>query len=317
MTAEFPLPVVLPALPNTPPLAVGLVALPWEMDRRGEGMGAGPDAILDAGLARWLTESGMAIDGPHRVDLTAEEHGQYGAWHHVGLHGAHLAGAVAVLRRRGSFPLALLGDCTGALGIVAGLQHGGARRPGMVWFDAHADFNTPESTRSGYLGGMPVAIAAGLCLDRLRRQTGIDPPLDSRRIVLAGVRDTDPEEQELIEHHRLAAVRTLDLRGTRRHLREALQRLSDICDSVYIHVDLDVLDPAVAPGMRYPVPGGLTAEELAAAVELCVAHGRAAALGIAAYNAPDDEDHRTLSAAYEVLAGAVRGLHQRASTGGG
>jgi arginase len=304
----------MPALPPVRPGAVriGVVALPWHLDRRGERLGAGPEAILDAGLVSWLKGAGCTVLGPEVIELTADERRQYGAWHKVGLHGAHLAGRVAAIRRRGAFALGLLGDCTGALGMLAGLGQAGARRPGMIWFDAHADFNTPETTLSGMLGGMPVAVAAGLCLHRLRRQVGVEPPLDTRRIVLAGVRDTDPLEQELIEAHRLAAVRTADLKAGRRHLREAMGRLADGCDAIYVHVDLDVLDPADAPGMNLPVPGGPTSAELAAAIELCLSGPAVAALGIASYNAPRDVDQRTLAGVYRVIAGGVRGLAARA-----
>lgn len=304
---------ITPAWPAPLPagVRVGLLALPWHLDRRGEGLGAGPEGILGAGLAGWLEAAGCTVDGPHVVELTDEERRRYGAWHKVGIHGAHLADAVATLRRRGSFPLALLGDCNGSLGMLAGLQRAGARRPGMIWFDAHGDCNTPETTLSGYLGGMPVAVAAGLCLHRLRRQVGVDPPLDTRRIVLAAVRDTDPLEQELIEEHRLAAVRTADLKAERRHLRAAMQKLSDIRDAIYVHVDLDVLDPEDAPGMNFPVPGGPTSDELAAALELCLSFETAAALGIASYNAANDEDSRTLVGIYKVIAGGIRGRAAR------
>ncbi|MGI8554384.1 MAG: arginase family protein [Dehalococcoidia bacterium] len=301
---------VYPELPAVE-LSIGVVALPWNLDRRGQGLGAGPEAILSAGLVDWLGQAGCRVDGPQTIELSEAEQRQYGAWHKVGLHGAHLAGQIAMLRRRNAFPLALLGDCNGALGMLAGLQQAGARRLGMVWFDAHADFNTPETTRSGMLGGMPVAVAAGLCLQRLRTQVGIEPPLDMRRIVLAAVRDTDPLEQKLIEEHRLAAVLTADIKGSRRYLREALGKLSDLCDAIYLHIDLDVLDPEDAPGMNLPVANGPTGGELAAAIELCLSYEKSAALGIASYNAPRDEQNRTLAGVYTVIAGAIRGLAGR------
>jgi arginase len=298
-----------PARPSSPRL--GIVALPWHLDRRGEHLGAGPDAILAAGLPEWLATSGWGVQGPQTIELTEEERRQYGAWHKVGVHGAHLAAAVAAVRRAGSFPLALLGDCNGALGMIAGLQRAGARRLGMVWFDAHADFNTPETTLSGMLGGMPVAVAAGLCLHRLRQAAGIDPPLDPRRIALVAARDIDPLERDLINDHRLAVIDTADLKAGRGRLRETLQFLSSDCDALYIHIDLDVLDPDDAPGMNLPVPGGPSAEELAAAIELCLSFERSAALGIASYNVWKDEDGRTLSGVYRVVAGALCGLTMR------
>lgn len=301
-----------PDLPAASASPIGVVALPWHLDRRGEHLGAGPEAILAAGLPEWLGTSGCAVDGPHTIELSDEERRQYGAWHKVGVHGAHLAATVAAMRKAGSFPLALLGDCNGALGMIAGLQRAGARRLGMVWFDAHADFNTPETTLSGMLGGMPVAVAAGLCLHWLRARAGIDPPLDPRRIALVAARDIDPLEQELVNEHRLAVVETADLKAGRRRLRDTLRYLSAECDALYIHIDLDVLDPDDAPGMNLPVPGGPTAADLAAAIELCLSCERSAALGIASYNVWKDEEERTLTGVFRVIASAVRGLAARA-----
>lgn len=303
----------LAALPGELPVEV--VALPWHLDRRGEHLGAGPEALLGAGLMEWLATAGT-VTGPAVIELTEAERRQYGAWHKVGLTGAHLANAVSGACRRGAFVLALLGDCNGALGMLAGLQAVGARRPGMVWFDAHGDFNTPETTLSGSLGGMPVAVAAGLCLHRLRRQAGIEPPLDTRRIVLAGVRDTDPLEQSLIEEYRLSAVRTADLKSSRRILREAMSRLSDVCDAIYIHIDLDVLDPEENPGMNMPVPGGPTSAELADAIACCLSFPKTVALGIASYNAPRDVEYRTRAGVLRVIAGGMRGLAERAAGSG-
>lgn len=303
----------MPTLPEPPvhDRSIGVVALPWHLDRRAEHLGAGPEAILAAGLPVWLSEAGWRVDGPHTIELTEEERRQYGAWHKVGVHGAHLAETVAALRGRGSFPLALLGDCNGSLGMIAGLQQAGIERLGMVWFDAHADFNTPETTLSGMLGGMPVAVAAGLCLRRLRERAGIRTPLDPRDIVLVAARDIDPLEQELVDEHRLAVVDTADLKQDRRVLRDAMERLSATCEAIYIHIDLDVLDPNDAPGMNLPVPGGPTADELAVAIELCLSFETSAALGIASYNVWKDEDNRTLSGVYRVIAGGVRGLAAR------
>jgi arginase len=129
--------------------------------------------------------------------------------------------------------------------------------------------------------------------------------------VLAGARDIDPLEQELVDEQHLTAVDTADLKAGRRALRAAMEALSEASDAVYVHIDLDVLDPDDAPGMNLPVPGGPTAEELAAAIELCLSFERSAALGIASYNVWKDEQDRTLTGIYRVIAGAVRGLAAR------
>lgn len=274
---------------QAPAADIVLIAVAGYLGQRGTGPADGETVMLAAGLAERLGARGGAVQGPHVVDLTAGEHAAIGAWQRAALHSAHLADAAAALRRRGAFPLALLGDCTGALGMLAGLRRAGARRPGMVWLDAHADFTTPETTRSGLLDRMSVAIAAGLCLDRLRRQAGLEPSLDTRRIVLVAVRDTDDLEQELIEEHRLAAVRTADLRSGCRRLREALGRLAELCDAVYVHIDLDVLDPAGAPPLALPVPSVPPIDELAAAVGVCLASPVVAALGVVVRPAAGDD----------------------------
>ncbi len=299
----------VPAPPGS--AAIGVVLLPWHLNRRGEHLGAGPEAILNAGIVDWLRGAGYAVSGPRVVELDADERGQYGGWNAVGLTGAHLATAVQATLAEQAFPLALLGDCNGALGMLAGLRRAGAVRIGMLWLDAHGDFNTPETTLSGYLGGMPVAVAAGLCLQRLRRQAGLEPPLNVGDIVLAGVRDIDPEEQALIEAQGLAIVTTDDLTHDRHALRAALERLSAGCDAIYIHIDLDVLDPIEAPGMNLPVPGGPSVAALADSLALCLSFPKAIALGIASYNAPKDEDNRTLTGVFHVIAGGLRGLEAR------
>jgi arginase len=309
MTSTIALPELPPAAPGTPP--VGLVALPWHLNRRGEHLGAGPEALLRAGLERWLRNGGYALEGPHVVELNESERRQYGAWHAVGLTAAHLAEAVAGVRRRGAFPLALLGDCNGSLGMLGGLRRAGVARLGMIWFDAHGDFNTPETTLSGYLGGMPAAVAAGLCLQRLRAAAGVEPPLDVRDLVMVALRDVDPLEQELLDQHRVEQVPSDDLKAGRVALRAARDRLAAQCDAICVHIDLDVLDPAEAPGMNLPVPGGPSPAELAEAIALCLSQPKAAALGIASYNAPKDEQYRTLTGVFRVIAGAVRGLCDR------
>ncbi len=312
MTSTTALPELPPAAPGTPP--IGLVALPWHLNRRGEHLGAGPEALLRAGLEGWLRGGGYALDGPHVVELSEEERRQYGAWHAVGLTGAHLAETIATVRGRGAFPLALLGDCNGSLGMLGGLRHGGVARLGMVWFDAHGDFNTPETTLSGYLGGMPAAVAAGLCLQRLRAAAGVEPPLDVHDLVMVALRDVAPLEQELLDQHGVEQVPSDDLKANRAALRATLDRLASRCDAIYIHIDLDVLDPAEAPGMNFPVPGGPSPADLAEAIALCLAQPKAAALGIASYNAPKDEDNRTLAGVFRVIAGGVRGLVSSSGT---
>ena len=129
----------------------------------------------------------------------------------------HFADIVAKNERDGYFTVGLMATCPSMPGLVAGLQHSGPTREpikiGMLWLDAHPDFNTPETTRSGSLGGMPVAVATGRALQRLRLDARLDPPLSDRHIVMGGVRLTDPLEQHLLDQSFIEQLSVDDLRN--------------------------------------------------------------------------------------------------------
>ena len=143
-----------------------------------KGADAGPDALLQAGLTDGLCEEGHKVIGPFHVELTADEEAAYGAWNRIGFANARLAESISEAMREQAFPLLLESNCYAAIGALAGLRKSANSplRLGMVWIDAHGDCNTPETTLSGMLSGMPVAIATGLCLHRFRKQAGLEFP---------------------------------------------------------------------------------------------------------------------------------------------
>lgn len=177
--------------------------------------------------------------------------------------------ARVVLSYRDQVPVVVSGDCTTSLGVLAGLQRGG-HEVGIVWFDAHADFHTEDTTTSGYLGGLPLALAAGVGTLTLPAALGLHRVTESR-IVLVDARDTDPPEQVLLDRTAVRRSGVVDL---------DVDKLPD--GALYVHVDVDVCDPSGVPDLLYPVPSGCTPAELVAAVERVVATGRVAAMGIAA-----------------------------------
>jgi arginase len=189
-------------------------------------------------------------------------------WDRMAVLHAAVAGAVAADVRVGGCPIVLAGDCITALGTVAGLQRTGAD-PAIVWFDAHGDVQTLETTASGYLGGMPLRLLAGYRPELIATRLGLTP-VPEHRIVLAGARDLDPPEVSYLASSPIKRRQVADLTAT------------DLPDGpLYVHADLDVIDAAELPGLRYPAPGGPGPGQLSAALRMLLDSGRVAALGIA------------------------------------
>jgi arginase len=275
------------------------------------GTAAGPDALLRAGLMDLLRESGHEIIGPLHVHLAPSEEAAYGAWNKIGLANAHLAKLVFDAARSGAFPLILESNCYAAIGVLAGLQMSRREalpRIGMVWIDAHGDCNTPETTLSGMLSGMPVAIASGLCLDRLRKQPGLDAPIDPRDIVMVCVRANDPLEEELINQAGIGREPVADIKEGCRGVCAAMDRLSGSVDLIYVHFDADALDSTEVASMWLTAPGGPTRGELAAALKMIMAYPKIAALGISDINPEQDFDGQMIEAVLAVVKGAIAGF---------
>ena len=162
----------------------------------------------------------------------------------IGKYNARIADAVASIRQSGQPVMLIGGDCSHTTGVFAGLQkaHGATARIGLIWFDAHGDFNTTKTTLSGMLGGMPVAVCAGLTLARWREAAGITVPLPTNRIVMVDVRNLDPAEATLIESTDVTVVRC-DVNS----MRVSIASLVETCDFIYLHIDEDILDARYVP----------------------------------------------------------------------
>lgn len=247
--------------------------------------------------------------------LTSAEATEYGAWKRLGMALGHFADIVAKNEQDGFFTVGLLATCPSMPGLVAGLQHSASRRNplriGMLWLDAHPDFNTPETTRSGSLGGMPVAVATGRALQRLRLDAHLDQPLSDQHIVMGGVRLTDPLEQQLLDKSSIQQLSVDDLRNMTPAVFAQLDRLSRITDKLYVHIDMDVLDPVEVMGHGNKVPNGPSSEQLAGLFEeIFSRYPKASAIGFATIPA-SDEGGRSLAAVNRMIAGAIRGVKAR------
>ncbi|MCX6648757.1 MAG: arginase family protein [Candidatus Bathyarchaeota archaeon] len=272
------------------------------------------DSIEQGGLPELLKKKGCTVAEVFNTKLTTDEEKQYGEMHRMGLASKHLADAVSAQLKAGMLPLGLLHNCNGLMGMLAGVQHSGGWKPikvGLVWIDAHGDFNTPETTYSGMLGGMPVAVSCGLCYDRLRRTCGLDPALPPKYVTMVGVRDTDPYEQDAIDRHDIAQITVEDLKGDSPAVDMEMERLSVLCDKIYVHVDMDVLDPADIPGAGLPVANGPTAKELGEAIEVMFEYPKTAAFGVASYPAARDTEKKGLKSVYTLIEGAIKGAQGR------
>ena len=300
------------------PVRVALVKMAYVGERNVPDTSRGPDYLEQGGLQKLLEDQGVHTKPVSTTALTAEEEKAYGSWNRLALASGELARLVSEERRSGYLPVGLLANCNGILGMLSGLQHSGSTakplRVGMVFIDAHGDFNTPETTLSGMLGGMPVAIATGQCLIRMRLKAGLEPALPTRHIVEMCVRDTDPLEQELLDRSEIQQLTLEDVRTRSTNLHREMKRLSEATDVIYIHVDMDALDPREVSGHPLTVPGGPTSLELAAALTEMFKYEKVAAFGVA--STPfDDHDKGGLSrqAAYHLILGAVKGVQQRKS----
>jgi arginase len=191
-----------------------------------------------------------------------------GVWARLAALYRNVAGAVAGAADAGACPVVMSGDCTTALGTVAGLQHAG-QDVGIVWFDAHGDVQTLETTASGYLGGLPLRLLVGYRPELIATALGMRSVAEDR-VLLVGARDLDPPEAAYLAAARIGRAEVTGLTPA------ALPG-----GPLYVHLDLDVIDPADVPGLRYPAPGGPSAPQVTAALAALLATRRVTAIGIA------------------------------------
>ena len=205
----------------------------------------------------------------------------------------------------GRLPIILAGSCDAAVGVVSGLPDGD--RCGLVWIDAHGDFNTPESSVSGFLPGMSLAMVVGHCHRPLWSAVGGRGPLQEADVVLVGVRSLSPDQE--VDRLRRSAIQVIPWQHGQPvgDVALALDRLAGRVNQVYLHIDNDALDPIIAPGVvDEPVAGGLTMAAVRAVIRDVEIRFRIAAATIATYTPANDHDDKTLETdltIIELLAG--------------
>jgi arginase len=251
-----------------------MIAVPFHLGVRDVEVGRGPSVLL-----KMLDRSCHIVDRTNTdadpLDAIADVNRQL---------------ARAVSSQRGA-PLVLAGNCNSCLGTLGGLA---AANVGIIWFDAHGDFNTPETTISGALEGMSLAIATGSCHDDLRKRIGLTNPIPESNVLLVATRSLDPEERLRLEKSQIRVIGLADLPA-------AVNELAKRVTSAYVHLDLDVLDPAISPGVNFSAAGGLAPSELYAAIPAIASVLPIAAAAIANFNPDRDQEGRTLKIAERLV----------------
>lgn len=224
----------------------------------------------------------------------------------LGLLGGEIAAAVAEGRGAGKPVLVTGGTCEVVPGVIGGLQHahGVGARIGLVWLDAHGDFNTPATTLSGMLGGMPVAVAAGLAHPRWRELSRQSAPLSTDRILMVDVRSLDPAEEQLIRATDVViAAIAPGFPGVK--LAHAVRDLAHHLDLLYLHVDADILDARYVPNHRTIEPNGPSMEQTLTAIEIVMATGKVAVFAVVSIWTDGEGGAVALQSGLELIRGGL------------
>jgi arginase len=308
---------VLPGLAlSAGTVKVDVIKQPYGGARNVAEISMNPDYIHASGLERRIEEWGGELIRPVQdVRLDAGQERQYGEWNRMALANSNMAKLVREGRGDDVLTIGLEANCNVLLGMLAGLKYdddGNSQKVGLVFIDAHGDFNVPETTLSGMLGGMPVAVAAGHALHNIRKTSGLTEPLPMEHIVWGGVRDLDPLEAERFREYEVQQFSVEDVRSLSNGLRRQMDDLARRVDVIYVHIDMDVLDPDEVPGHDLAVRNGPSSKDLAAAMTLMFTNPKTVALGIASTPAgPRDPGGVSRQAVLNLIEGAIRGAQSR------
>jgi arginase len=289
---------------------VAIIGAELDLGAGRRGVDMGPSAIRYAGLGERLASLGIPTQDWGNVYTNVRETMETGEENARFLSEIRetcerIAEQVCNAAENGLTPLVLGGDHSVAIGTIGGLAslHGPG---GVLWFDAHADLNTPATTPSGNVHGMPLAAALGRAGAAFESNRWPLPALAPEHVVLVGPRSIDPGERDAIRESGVAAytISDIDRRGVEPVLREALERVSG-ASFVHVSVDLDLVDPDVAPGVGSPVKGGLSYREAHLAMELVAESGLLGSLELVEVNPILDHENDTAELAVELAASAL------------
>jgi arginase len=298
-----------------PPRKIKLIGVPLDMGASRRGVDMGPSAVRVAGLEARLEALGHQVTDGGNISVAIAE------TKHSGEQSARYlqeitetctkaAGMVTKALEQGMTPLVIGGDHSVAAGSVSGVAEyyrQQNQRIGLLWIDAHGDMNTPETSPSGNVHGMPLAALLGLGPESLANICGWSPKVLPENTVLVGVRDIDATEKENIKRAGVTEVytmRDIDERGMRTVMEEALRAAGRGTAGYHVSLDMDWIDPEDAPGVGTPVRGGATYREAHLAMEIIADHGRMVSFELVEVNPVIDEHNRTADLAVELICSA-------------
>ncbi len=296
--------------------SVRIIGVPMDLGASRRGVDMGPSAVRYTDLRERLEKLGHTVEDVGNVPVPFREDAARGAQR-----GARYLGAITdvcadvAARTRaaveaGQVPVVLGGDHALAAGSIAGAAAHLAtkgQRLGVVWVDAHGDLNTPGTSRSGNVHGMPLAALLGNGDKAMSGIAGAAPAIRGSDVALVGLRDLDQPERNHIKKWGLAAytMRALDERGVRAVMEEAISVVTRDTAGLWVSFDMDVIDPAEAPGVGTAVPGGMTYREAHLAMEMFADTGKLIGIDMVEVNPVLDEVNRTAEIACELILSAL------------
>lgn len=276
---------------------VALIYCPYDSGRKNWRCGLGPGKIFQHDAVARLEALGANVEV---IEIEPGVH--YESENSMGFEiQRQIAEATDRATRSGCLPLIVAGNCNTAVGGISGI--GGGRKRGHIWFDAHGDFCTPETTDTGFLDGMGLAMLVGRCWQQALSQMVGYEPVAENLTALIGARDLDPLEARDIAASDILHLRVEDVRnaGVDAVLGPFLSRLEQQVEKIYIHVDLDVLDPVEAPANQLNVPDGLWSDEVCEAILLAGRKIPIAGAGLGSYDPSVDPEGKTAEVAVKIL----------------
>lgn len=294
---------------------IAILGSPLDLGAGRRGVDMGPSALRLAGLNAKLATLGYRVEDLGNVSVAQQESTPPGPENakylsQIAKTCAKLAVTIEELITANKFPLVLGGDHSVAVGTVSGVSHavrGRGGKMGLIWIDAHADMNTPESSPSGNVHGMPLACCLGRGPRELTHLFDYSPKVEGRHVALVGLRDVDERERELVRESGVTAftMRDIDERGLRNVMEQAIAIANNGTSGFHLSLDMDSVDPDEAPGVGTPVRGGMTYREAHLAMETICDCKRMLSMEIVEVNPVFDEANRTALLGVELVMSAM------------